>query len=94
MDVAANLEMTADVVKVVLRGLALVPGVVEEVETLMGHGTGEEKRKAAVEMVGSAIDVADAVSNKKIADAERFTKGLNAIVDGVVECLNASVWAK
>jgi len=47
-----------------------------------------------VELVGAAINITDAVTNKHIADAERFTAGLSAIIDGVVECLNASVWAK
>jgi hypothetical protein len=38
--------------------------------------------------------MADAVSSKQIADSTRFTSGLNLIVDGVVDCLNASIWAK
>jgi hypothetical protein len=38
--------------------------------------------------------MADAVSSKQIADATRFSSGLSLIVDGVVECLNASLWAK
>ncbi len=38
--------------------------------------------------------MADAVSSKQIADSAKFTAGLNLIVDGVVECLNASLWAK
>jgi hypothetical protein len=38
--------------------------------------------------------MADAVSTKQIADADKFTAGLNLIVDGVVACLNASLWAE
>jgi hypothetical protein len=38
--------------------------------------------------------MADAVSSKQIADSTKFTSGLNLIVDGVVQCLNASLWAK
>ena len=38
--------------------------------------------------------MADAVSAKQIADSTKFTAGLNLIVDGVVACLNASIWAK
>jgi hypothetical protein len=38
--------------------------------------------------------MADAVSSKQIADSAKFTSGLNLIVDGVVECLNASIWDK
>ena len=80
--------------KVFLRGLRFLPTVLHGTEAMFGGGNGEEKRKAAVEIVGAAINIADAVSNKHIADAERFTAGLSAIIDGVVECLNASVWAK
>jgi hypothetical protein len=38
--------------------------------------------------------MADAVTAEQIADAPKFTAGLSLIVDGVVECLNASLWAK
>jgi hypothetical protein len=31
---------------------------------------------------------------KHIADSGKFTEGLSMTIDGVVMCLNASVWAK
>jgi len=31
---------------------------------------------------------------KHIADSEQFTRGLSMTIDGVVMCLNASLWAK
>jgi hypothetical protein len=34
------------------------------------------------------------VSTQQIANADGFTAGLGQIVDGVVACLNASIWAK
>ena len=83
-----------DFMKVFLRGLGSLPTVLHGTEAIFGAGNGEQKRKAAVELVGAAINITDAVTNKHIADAERFTAGLSAIIDGVVECLNASVWAK
>jgi hypothetical protein len=61
---------------------------------MFGAKTGEQKKKAAVEIVGSAINIADAVTMKQIADSGRFTEGLSAIIDGVVTCMNASIWAK
>jgi hypothetical protein len=79
---------------VFLRSIAFVPGVVQGVEALYGAKAGDQKKDAAIAMVGSAINIADAVSNKQIADAGKFTGGLTMIVDGVVECLNASLWAK
>ena len=77
-----------------LRGIALVPGLVQGVESLYGAQTGAQKKDAALEIVQSSINMADAVSAKHIADASRFTKGLDMIIDGVVECLNASLWAE
>ncbi len=80
--------------KIFLRTLAFLPGVLHGVEDMLGAGTGDQKKKAALEMVNAAINITDAVEEKQILDADRFTAGLSAIIDGVVECLNASVWAK
>ncbi len=83
-----------DFLKMFLRGVAMLPGVIQGTEALFGASTGEQKRKAAVEVVDAAINITDAVTKKQIADADKFTAGLNAIIDGVVMCLNASIWAK
>lgn len=80
--------------KLFLRSIALVPSLVQSVELLYGAKTGAQKKDAALSIVSSSIHVADAVSQKQIADAPRFTQGLEQIVDGVVECMNASLWAK
>jgi len=77
-----------------LRGIALLPSLVQGIESLYGAKSGEQKKDAAISIVGSAINISDAVSNKQIADSGKFTGGLSMIVDGVVECLNASIWAK
>ena len=77
-----------------LRGLALLPSLVQGMEGLYGAKSGPQKRQAAIEMVGSAINMVDAVSEKTIVDPEAFTAALGVIVDGVVACLNASLWTK
>jgi hypothetical protein len=41
-----------------------------------------------------AFSTAEAVTSKDIVDDERFKSGLAKVVDGTVECLNASIWAK
>ena len=41
----------------------------------------------------SAVGAANAISCKNIVDANKFQDGLSKIIDGVVDCLNASVWA-
>jgi hypothetical protein len=83
-----------DFLKLFLRAIVLIPGVIQGTEAMFGAKTGEQKKKAAVEIVGSAINIADAVTMKQIADSGRFTEGLSAIIDGVVTCLNASIWAR
>ena len=83
-----------DFLKLLFRGLALLPSLIQGIETLYGAKSGGEKRDAAISIVGSAINVADAVSSKHIADSAKFTAALGLIVDGVVGCLNASIWSK
>jgi predicted phage tail protein len=83
-----------DFLKLFLRGISLLPSLIQGVEALYGAKSGAQKKEAALAIVGSSINVADAVSTKQIADSGKFTGGLNLIVDGVVQCLNASVWAK
>jgi hypothetical protein len=81
-------------VKLFLRAIGLIPGVVQGTEALFGAKNGEKKKAAALEIVGAAINIADAVTMKHIADSEKFTEGLSSVIDGVVECLNASLRAK
>jgi len=74
-----------------LRGVAMLPSVVQGMETVYGAGTGGQKRAMAVSVAEKAID---AETEGKIADPTGFAEGLGMIVDGVVGCLNASLWAK
>jgi hypothetical protein len=77
-----------------LRGIAFVPAVVHGIEALFGGKSGSEKRQAALSFVGSALSMTEAVSNREIVDEQKFEQGLGKIIDGVVDCLNASAWAK
>ena len=77
-----------------LRGVGILPSLIEGIESLYGSKTGAQKKSAALEIVQTAINVADAVAAKQIMDAAGFTDGLGKIVDGVVACLNASMWNK
>ncbi len=80
--------------KLFLRGIALLPSLIQGIEAIFGAKTGPQKKQAALEIVGSAINITDAVTNKTIADGKSFADGLSLVIDGVVACLNASVWAK
>jgi len=79
--------------KIFLRGIALLPSVIQGIETLYGAKTGTQKREAAIAIVGSAINVVDATQSKVIVDPAQFTTALGVIVDGIVACLNASIWS-
>ena len=79
----------------ILQGIAFVPAIVHGVEALFGKGgSGSDKKQAALSFVGSALNMTDAIANKQIVDQAKFTEGLGKVIDGVVACLNASVWAK
>ncbi len=41
-----------------------------------------------------AFVTAEAVTNKDIVNVDQFRGGLGQIIDGTVQCLNASGWAK
>ena len=77
-----------------LRGIAFVPAVVHGIEGLFGGKSGNDKKEAALSFVSAALGITDAVAQKDIVNADDFTSGLGKIIDGVVQCLNASVWAK
>ena len=80
--------------KLFLRGIAILPSLLQGIENLYGAKTGDQKKAAALDVVSSAIKMTDAVASKTILNADGFTTGLGMIVDGVVACLNASLWAK
>ncbi len=77
-----------------MRGLALLPSLIQGIESIYGARTGADKKTAALEVVSSAIKMTDAVTAKTIADGDKFSAGLGMVIDGVVTCLNASIWAK
>ena len=83
-----------DFLKLFLRGISLLPSLVQGVEALYGAKSGLQKKEATLSVVNSSINMADAVSTRQIADSAKFTAGLGMVVDGVVECLNASIWAQ
>ena len=79
---------------VLLRGIAFVPAIVHGIEGLFGARAGNEKKEAALSFVGAAISMTEAVARRDIVDEGKFNEGLGKVIDGVVQCLNASAWAK
>ena len=63
-------------------------------ETISGNKSGNDKKDAAMTFLQNALQTVDAVANREIVDPEKFKEGISKIIDGTVECLNASTWAK
>lgn len=55
---------------------------------------GNNKKDAALSFVSSALSLTEALANKDVIDQQKFTDGIGKIIDGTVQCLNASAWAK
>jgi hypothetical protein len=79
---------------ILLRGISFIPAVVHGIEALFGGNKGADKKESALAFVSAALSMAEAVTNKDIVDEDKFRDGLGKVIDGVVECLNASAWAK
>lgn len=77
-----------------LRGIAFIPAVVNGIEGLFGNRSGGEKKEAALSFVGAALSMTEAIAAREILDEEKFREGLGKVIDGTVQCLNASTWAK
>jgi hypothetical protein len=83
-----------DFLSQLLRGIAFVPALVNGIESLFGTKSGSEKKDAAMSFLESALTTVDAVASREIVDPVKFKHGVSVVIDGVVECLNASAWAK
>jgi len=69
------------------------PTLCQITEGLFGSKSGSDKKAAAISFAQAAVGVTDAVASKNIVDNGKFQDGLGKVIDGVVACLNASVWA-
>jgi hypothetical protein len=83
-----------DFLATLLQTIAFVPSLVNGIEGLFSHKSGTEKKDAALSFLQTALSMSNAVANRQIVDQEKFRDGMGKVIDGVVECLNASVWAK
>jgi hypothetical protein len=83
-----------DFLSQLLRGIAFVPALVNGIEGLFGNKPGADKKDAAMSFLQNALAMTDAIAAREIVDPGKFRDGISQVVDGVVECLNASAWAK
>ena len=77
-----------------LRGIGFVPSLVSAIEGMCANKSGAEKKDAAMAFLENALATVDAVSAREIVEPEKFRQGISLVIDGVVQCLNASAWAK
>ena len=77
-----------------LRGIAFIPALVNGIEGLFGGKSGAEKKDAAMSFLQNALAMSDAIAAREIVNPEQFKNGISNIIDGVVQCMNASTWAK
>lgn len=83
-----------DFLSQLLRGIAFVPALVTGIEGLFADKPGNEKKDAAMSFLESALSTVDAVAAREIIEPEKFRDGISKIIDGTIECLNASTWCK
>jgi hypothetical protein len=83
-----------DFLQKLLQGIAFVPAIVNSIEGLFGGQSGQQKKDSAVSFVTAALQLTEAVANREIVDEAKFKEGLSKVIDGTVECLNASSWAQ
>jgi len=83
-----------DFLSQLLRGISFVPALVSGIEGLFGDKPGTEKKDAAMSFLQNALSTIDAVATREIINPEQFKDGISKIIDGTVQCLNASTWCK
>jgi hypothetical protein len=83
-----------DFLNQLLRGIAFVPALVNGIESLFGSKSGAEKKDAAMSFLESALNMTDAIAKREIVNPAQFRDGVSKVIDGVVECMNASAWVK
>src|SRR5258706_1438231 len=81
-----------DFLSQLLRGIAFVPALVNGIEGLFASKPGTDKQDATMSLLQNALAMTDAVAAREIINPEQFKNGISKIIDGTVECLNASTW--
>ena len=73
-------------------------GYVDQTVTTVGAGsylsTAGGTMTGPITLPANALSTMDAVSSREIVDADKFRQGISLVIDGTVQCLNASTWAK
>jgi len=87
-------EKSMNFLSQLLQGIAFIPAVVHGIENLFGGRPGADKKQAVMSFVEATLSMTESIASRDIADEAKFKEGLTKVIDGTVECLNASIWAK
>jgi hypothetical protein len=81
----------ANVIATVTNDLTAIGSVIAQVETIFAgqDGTGPQKFKAAIALVGPIIMTSQLVSGKKILDPQKLKDGIAGVTQGMVDVLNS-----
>jgi hypothetical protein len=63
-------------------------------ETITEGKSGAEKKDVAMSFLENALAMSDVVAAREIVNPQEFKDGISRIIDGVVQCMNASAWTK
>ena len=83
-----------DVAPKPLHAMSLVPAVVSSIEGLFGRHSGPEKKESAMAFLLAALQLRESIATRETIDEQKFREGLSKMIDGTVECFNASSWAR
>lgn len=79
----------------ILRIVNMIPGLIVTAETIIkGPSLGKLKSDKVEYQIMSALEASELISDRDIVDNKRFRKGIKKIIDGIVDVINSSVWAK
>lgn len=85
--------MFGTILKFATRVLGEIPAIISIVETVKGifkpEATGAEKHAAAVKVARNAILEMEEFSGKEIVDEDKFSAGLDKVISGSVDMMNA-----
>jgi hypothetical protein len=77
-----------------LRGFSIVSSLITGIEPVFGPKQGEAKKDYVLTILTAVIGMTEAVSQKDIVDEAKFREGVAKVIEGTVQCLNASIWRK
>jgi hypothetical protein len=74
--------------------LAQIPAVIAGVEDALGPGTGETKKRAALEIIMNSICIAEGIAKQDLVDNEAAMDAIDGMIEHIVAFEKAINWNK